>query len=656
MDSKLLAPYQTRLKLDSSLHLDSPLHKVSAVFLAFTLSYLAAKVSGLLVLRPQMIWPLWLGCALLVAILLLTARRNWPLLLLAGLAGFTLFNVQEGLTVRSIVSLLVADSVEILIAALGVNYVFHGVPELNSVRSLAKYCFFSVIVAPIFVCSFVVHALKGDSWWIGLLTEALALLIVTPAMLGLVDFARRRVKKPKVHYLEAASMFLGLSILGYVIFMAPGGEGRPALLYSLVPFLLWAALRFGITGTTNSLVLVALIGTLGVVNGHGPFSGDTPLKDVISLQIFLLVIASSFMVLAAVVEEHDAAEQTVRKSEERLRLAQQGAVMGTFEWNMRTGVNTWTAELEAIYGLPPGGFAGTQAAFENLVHPDDRAAVIELVAISVRTGKPASAEWRVLWPNGSVHWMGGRWQVFFDESGEPLRTIGVNIDITERKQAEESLRAMSGKLIEAQEQARVRIGRELHDDINQRLAMLAVELQQLQENPSEVQNRVQQLRKQTQEISADVQALSHELHSSKLEYLGVVRGIRSWCTEFAERSQLEIAFKDEVFSLLPLEVGICLFRVLQEALHNAVKHSGVKRVEVEIAEYSNAIHLAILDSGKGFDVETARDGRGLGLTSMQERVKLLNGTITIQSRPKGGTSIQVRIPLRSEQGYEQAVG
>ena len=130
--------------------------------------------------------------------------------------------------------------------------------------------------------------------------------------------------------------------------------------------------------------------------------------------------------------------------------------------------------------------------------------------------------------------------------------LGVNIDVTERKLAEQALAEMTRKLIEAQEQERARIGRELHDDINQRLAMLALELEQLQDNPSEIRSRLQELRKQTTEISNDVQALSHDLHSSKLEYLGVVGGIKSWCKEFAERQRMEIDFKSDVSSVSPI--------------------------------------------------------------------------------------------------------
>jgi PAS domain S-box-containing protein len=229
-------------------------------------------------------------------------------------------------------------------------------------------------------------------------------------------------------------------------------------------------------------------------------------------------------------------------------------------------------------------------------------------------------------------------------------------DITHRKQMEEILSGMSRKLIESQEQERVRIGRELHDDISQRIAMMAVELDQLQNDPSEVQNRLQELRKQMAELSNDVQALSHELHSSKLEYLGVVSGMRSWCKEFGERQNMMIDFKSDVSRVVPFDIGISLFRVLQEAMHNAAKHSGVKRMEVELREARNEIHLIVADLGKGFDVEAAIRGQGLGLTSMQERVRMLNGSLVIQSKPMAGTTIHLRVPFRFEHSDQRAAG
>jgi PAS domain S-box-containing protein len=134
------------------------------------------------------------------------------------------------------------------------------------------------------------------------------------------------------------------------------------------------------------------------------------------------------------------AEEALQRSEERLRLAQQVARVGTFEWNIPTGLNTWTAELEALYGLLPGSFPKTEPAWENLIYSDDRAEALRLRSQTLETGQPVEGEWRVVWPDGSVHWLAERWQAFKDASDKPLRVIGVNIDISERKHAEEALR------------------------------------------------------------------------------------------------------------------------------------------------------------------------------------------------------------------------
>jgi PAS domain S-box-containing protein len=144
--------------------------------------------------------------------------------------------------------------------------------------------------------------------------------------------------------------------------------------------------------------------------------------------------------------ERRKAEEAAVESEHRLRLAQSVARIGTFDWNIQTGVNSWTPELEAIYGLTPGGFDQTQSAFERLVHPEDRPATIAKAADAMRTGEPTEHEWRIVWQDGNVRWIAGRFQCFKDASGRPLRMSGVNIDITERKRIEEALRRSEGRL------------------------------------------------------------------------------------------------------------------------------------------------------------------------------------------------------------------
>ena len=154
------------------------------------------------------------------------------------------------------------------------------------------------------------------------------------------------------------------------------------------------------------------------------------------------------------ITERKKAENALKENEERLQLALQVAKVGTFEWDIQTGANTWTPELEAMYGLPKGGFSGTQKAWEELVHPDDRNDVMQRVNYALETGKPVDYEWRVIWSDGSIHWLMGRWKLFKDKSGKPMHMTGVNIDVTERKKAEEELKKSERSLAEAQ-----RIGR-----------------------------------------------------------------------------------------------------------------------------------------------------------------------------------------------------
>jgi PAS domain S-box-containing protein len=357
--------------------------------------------------------------------------------------------------------------------------------------------------------------------------------------------------------------------------------------------------------------------------------------------------------IARDITERKLAEEAQRASEERLRLAQWAARVGTFDVSIETGEDIWTPETEALYGLPPGGFGRTLTAFHNLIHPDDRERISELTQEMMRTGQPTEAEWRVIWPDGSVHWIASRGQVLKNEYGEPSRMLGVNVDVTERKQAEELRSNMTRKLIESQEHERARIARELHDDIGQRVAMLAIEIERLErrpEAPSEIRNTAREISQRIKELSTDIQALSHELHSSKLEYLGIVGGMKSWCREIGERQGMQIEFKHSgSLSSLPSQTSTCLFRVLQEALHNSAKHSGVKSVDVQLRAEPGEVQLIVHDPGKGFDVAAAMQGRGLGITSMLERVRLLGGTVTIDSKPRGGTTVYACIPLEAHQ-------
>jgi PAS domain S-box-containing protein len=259
---------------------------------------------------------------------------------------------------------------------------------------------------------------------------------------------------------------------------------------------------------------------------------------------------------------------------------------------------------------------------------------------------------------GGTTWL--RWEIrpWQDPDGLQGGVLIFSEDITHRKHAEEVLLGMSRKLIEAHEQERTRIGRDLHDDIVQRLALLAAELEGVQHDLApELSQRMDDLRNQATQITNDVQLLSHELHSAKLEYLGIVGAIRNFCKEYGDRQKLEIDFKShDLPTAIPSELSLSLFRVLQEALRNATKHSGVKSFEVRLWGTPDEIHLTVMDSGAGFDSAAARQGRGIGLVSMEERLKLLKGTLAIESQPRRGTTIHARVPFTASRDSALAAG
>jgi PAS domain S-box-containing protein len=237
-------------------------------------------------------------------------------------------------------------------------------------------------------------------------------------------------------------------------------------------------------------------------------------------------------------------------------------------------------------------------------------------------------------------------------NGEPC-ALSVIADVTERKLAEEAISGFSRRLIEAQETERARIARELHDDINQRLAMVAVGLKTLRrdlaDSDQKTSRRIEEATAQLSELESDIQALSHRLHSSKLEYLGIEAAASSFCREVSERNNVKVDFRCEgIPEDLSSEVSLCLFRVLQEAVHNAVKYSGVEKFEVSLTGREHDIQLRVHDSGAGFDAMLASIGHGLGLISMKERLRFVGGELSIDSKPGHGTTVLARVPRVEE--------
>src|SRR5215469_8576641 len=223
---------------------NSSWHTAILVSLVAVLSYYSLKLGALLTTGPEAAWPLWLGNVFLACVLLLLPRRIWPILMAAALAAFFLYDVQAGSTVPLSTLFILYDAVEVLTAALCLSYAFKGLPRLNSVRALAKFSLFAVILAPLLRAFFVALETKGNYWvnWrISFFSEAIVYLTLMPAILGWFNQASAGGQNSRAYYLEVAALITGLVVFAYLAFAAPGKFGSGALLYSLVPFLLWSA-------------------------------------------------------------------------------------------------------------------------------------------------------------------------------------------------------------------------------------------------------------------------------------------------------------------------------------------------------------------------------------------------------------------------------
>ena len=368
------------------------------------------------------------------------------------------------------------------------------------------------------------------------------------------------------------------------------------------------------------------------------------------LAAIVLIVAQSLLIVGLLLQRarKRKAEAVLRESEKRFRVM--ADTTPSLIWMCdHQGKVTYLNDRRVAFTGPTSqaGYGDTWTAY---VHPDDLKSVLDAIAQGLKTRAPFSKEYRLRRRDGVYRWM-------FDVASPRVNGdrsfagfIGSAIDVTDQKLAQEALENVSGRLIEAQENERSRIARELHDDICQRLALLSMELEQanrtLNGSSDATEQRLEEIRKHCSDIAGDVQSLSHQLHSSKLDYLGIVAAVRGFCNEFAKQHQVDIQFTDQnVPRYLPKDVSLCLFRVAQEALHNALKYSGTSQLAVEMRGTSDEVRLMVMDEGAGFNVEEAKKNRGLGLVSMQERVHLVHGRFSVESRCGAGTKIVAVVPV-----------
>src|SRR6516225_2064922 len=355
--------------------------------------------------------------------------------------------------------------------------------------------------------------------------------------------------------------------------------------------------------------------------------------------------------MLADITERKRAEEQLQESEERFRLVATTAP-----------VMIWMSgpdKLCTYFNQPWLTFTGRSIQQElgngwaEGVHAGDLEHCLEIYTQAFDRREPFEMEYRLRRHDGEYCWIFDYGVPRFNADGSFAGYIGSASDLTDQKLAQEALEKVSGQLIEAQERERRRLAMELHDDICQRLAMLSLKIEKVTKGWSRgqlsVADQLEQIWQQCSNLTGDVQALSHELHPSILDNLGLATAVKSFCREVSEQSGVVVEFVGKnIPDSLPAEVSLSLFRVVQEAVHNAIKYSGEKHFDVRLQRQYEHLELEVRDQGVGFDASTSKNGGGLGLVSMAERIHQVNGTFNIDSQPNAGTRIRARLPLTEQ--------
>ena len=397
--------------------------------------------------------------------------------------------------------------------------------------------------------------------------------------------------------------------------------------------------RAGVRGVQSTPLRSRTGRLLGMLSTHWR-TPHTPTEDDFT---FFDVLARQ----AADLIERTLAEEAVRESEERFRLIANTAPVMIWMSGTDNEITYLNQTWLDYAGQPLDAAVETLRA--TVLHPDETERCRGVYEKAFEQRVPFQLEHRLRRRDGEYRWVVTAGVPRYNANRSFVGYIGTSVDITERKLAEGIL--SSQKLIEAHEEESRRIARELHDDINQRLAVVSMRLGYLKEGPpasaAEFKQEIGEVGQEITDLAADIQAVSHRLHPAKLEILGLERAAAGFCDELSNRHGVTIDVHIEnIPAALPREITLSLYRVLQEALQNVVKHSGSRHASVSLNGQIDTINLTVKDSGSGFDPQEAMRGRGLGLTSMKERLKVVGGHLSIDSERRHGTTIHAVAPLR----------
>ena len=400
-------------------------------------------------------------------------------------------------------------------------------------------------------------------------------------------------------------------------------------------------------GTTTVLfALTSLTAVVGVLWGFVA-------APLIATPTILFIIAGMVgemnvrMQQAALLSERLAIQENeLKESIEQLNLSANAASVGLWRRDMDTGEFWASDKLKEIYGFAPEEEL-TVDELNRRIDPADRERVKAARRQAEVEGGEYQIEYRILLPDGRSRWIFTRGRA--DEGGSRMKR-GAAVDITQRKAAEDTVHELSGKLINAQEEERGRIARELHDDLSQRVALTSILLEEVRgsdDTSGFLKTKIGEIIAQILTLATDMHRLSHELHPAKINQLGLEPALRSYCRDIQAAYPITVEFEASgVPSHLPDDVSLCFYRVAQESLQNVVRHSGATEAKVAIQLDDAGLKMTISDDGIGFDKDAVRAKDSLGLISIDERMRSVQGEAVIQSKPGVGTRVEAWVSIK----------
>ena len=508
--------------------------------------YIATQIAWALCFPDSKVSLFFPPHAVLVAILLCVPTRQWWIYILASSSAHFLATQQANWPTVYALQCEVFDAVQHVGTALGLRLLIKSPLNAITLRDAILFVLIAVVGVPFVTAfwgaSFTLAYGFGTHYWIEWrnlgISNAVTAVVLLPGFLlgGRYLFVTRSRALSPWRVPEAALVGACLVALGiYVFDRTPAGASTsPALLYTPIPLLIWAALRFGLGGISTATLIVTFLAIWGTMRGHGPFLAQTPAENATALQLFLMVTATPLMLLAVVIEAERRTEHALRQSLEQ------------------------------------------------------------------------------------------------------------NQDL-------------AGRLINAQEDEHARIARDLHDDLGQQLAGVAIMLSGLKRKigkvsaEPEVEQTFATLQERTAAAATAVRNLSHELHPGVLHHSGLTATLRGHCADIERHHQVTVHFNPDIgLDSLDSDVALCLFRVVQEALTNVVRHARANSIYVTFMTAAESVELIVVDDGVGF-VAGERTRGGLGLRSIHERVRFMQGSVSVESRPGEGTTVLVRLPMSAAQ-------